>query len=55
MVGGYEHIQERGTMKLLSVLSNNPTGAYLSIKQCVALSACSLSLVLTKLRPKLRG
>lgn len=36
MVGGYEHIQERGTMKLLSNLAGNPTGAYLSIKHYAA-------------------
>ncbi|EJD42195.1 cytochrome P450 [Auricularia subglabra TFB-10046 SS5] len=36
VVGGYEHIQERGTMKLLAKLTNNPTDAYLSIKHYAA-------------------
>lgn len=36
VVGAYEHIQERGTMKLLARLTNNPTDAYLSIKHYAA-------------------
>ncbi|KZV85276.1 cytochrome P450 [Exidia glandulosa HHB12029] len=36
MVGGYEHIQERGTMKLLAKLTGDQTGAYLSIKNYAA-------------------
>ncbi|EJD42206.1 cytochrome P450 [Auricularia subglabra TFB-10046 SS5] len=36
VVGAYEHIQERGTMKLLARLTNSPTDAYLSIKHYAA-------------------
>jgi hypothetical protein len=32
VVGGYEHIQERGGMKLLSDIMKAPTKAYISIK-----------------------